>query len=223
MKKYNFTELDNWDNYLNSYKETEFDDYLKETGKKLEYKDVNERFEHYEDSDKCLADALEYVGRSIVPRPWQKFLGDELMKLVSKSNKCLDYGCGAGNIGVYLAENGYSCDFLDIHGEITDFVEWRLKQRKLNGQVLYHDKLDEYKDSYDLVFMVNVLEHLKDPIKTIHWIHEHLNKRGYFYYQWSTEEHGLDLLTHERYNEEIEPLIQSLFKQVDNDKRLWVK
>lgn len=224
MRRYKFTDQDNFETYFKNYQKNEFEEYLKETGKKLEYNNVDERFKHCNDSEKCLSEAIEYCGRSIIPRPWQKFLGDQFIEMMKKTDKCLDYGCGAGNIGIYLLENGLCCDFIDIKGEITQFVEWRLKKRNLKANVYWHTDCEKLKPEYDLVFMVNVLEHLKDPIMVIKNIHRILKSGGYFYYQWSTQEIGLDLLTHSRYNKTIFPLIKSLFKiQDEKDERLWIK
>lgn len=226
MKRYQFKQED-LDGAVENILYREFEKYLEETGKELKYKDVNERFKYYDDPEECLSDAIEYCARSLYPRAWHKYLGDEFIKLIEQDSISLDYGCGAGNVGIYLNQKGYKCNFIDIEGEITDFVRWRIKQRpsKRNfiPKVLGHTRYTALRsNTYDLVFMINVLEHLKDPIAIIENIHRILKKDGYFYYQWSTEEHGLDLLTHDDYKKKVYPVINKLFKKVNkNDERLW--
>jgi len=73
----------------------------------------------------------------------------------------LDYGCGSAPIGFEFALLGHKIDFVDIDGcGSYEFTKWRAKKReidcgwKLNGP-------------YDYVLMMDVIEHLENPIDVL--------------------------------------------------------
>lgn len=203
--------------------EQEWEEYLKETGKKMTFQDITERFNSGVPVPDVYAQSIEYCKRSLIPRDWQYYLAREINMLLQKEERLdvLDFGCGAGNVGLMLASMGYRVKFLDVKGEITDFVEWRLKRRFLPSKVYTHNQ--EPQGVFDMVLMINVLEHLQKPVDTVRMLTNKLKPGGYFLLHFRTDEHDLDLLTWDTYREEIEPYIKEHFNSMGNKNNLWQK
>lgn len=86
---------------------------------------------------------------------------DELRRLVAPGATVLDYGCGTGNDGLQLLEQGYRVAFADFDNPSTRFLRWRLEQRGLPAAV--HDIDREVPGGFDLAYAFDVIEHVDDP------------------------------------------------------------
>lgn len=102
---------------------------------------------------------------------------------------CLDFGCGIGDFGMNIAERYPESKvvFYDINKKNMEYLMWRLARRqsdKLIGdeQVWVIDKkehLSKLKDvKFQLIFCLDVLEHMKEPVEAINWLREHLDRNG---------------------------------------------
>lgn len=164
---------------------------------------------------------IEYMPRSLIRRPLQTFLARQLMYQLTeeKKNRVLDYGCGAGNMGLLFAQAGFDTTLLEVEGEHTHFLRWRVKKHYLQAKVLGDE--DEL-GKYDLVMLFNVLEHLMEPKKVLERITNSLDKDGYFCLMFNTGKGGLDIVSWEIWEKELKPYLLENFDIVpDTDECLY--
>ena len=77
-----------------------------------------------------------------------------------KINKILDFGCGPIPVLAKLLEDkGFNVDVYDKY---------------------FFPHNDYLKKKYDLITLIEVIEHLKNPIKELTQLKKHLNKNGFF-------------------------------------------
>jgi ubiquinone/menaquinone biosynthesis C-methylase UbiE len=88
----------------------------------------------------------------------------KLLQKHLKGNTILDIGCGSGAWTNYLAEQGFNSTGVD-------FVEQFIKQAKeiYKGSFIVSnaEKLPFDKNQFDTVFLVSILEHLKDDLTAL--------------------------------------------------------
>lgn len=127
-----------------------------------------------------------------------------------KNNRVLDYGCGTGELGIMMATLGYKVDFLEVSDSANiKFLKRRLRDRYLDCGVLDEtNKLGEY----DVVFMMDVLEHLTNPAEVIQNITDSLAPGGILFLRWASDESGNDILTESQYEKNIEPILINNYK-----------
>jgi len=77
-------------------------------------------------------------------------------------DSCLDYGCGIGSDGLKMLDLGKKVAFYDFDNPSTEFLRWRLKKRNKKAKILFVGKVKEF-PSVDLVWAIDVLEHMVDP------------------------------------------------------------
>jgi len=81
----------------------------------------------------------------------------------------LEIGTGKGHFTMELAKKGYSFTSIDISVEEQKFARLNVKYLKLDKQVKF--RIDDAEDlsfkneSFDVVFAINVIHHLKKPFK----------------------------------------------------------
>ena len=76
----------------------------------------------------------------------------------------LDYGCGIGENGLMMAKAGYEVTLVDFDTNSFKFAKFRAKNYSDNVKFLTFDEfranLKDYKEKFDLVLCLDVLEHL---------------------------------------------------------------
>ncbi|MBI4313680.1 MAG: methyltransferase domain-containing protein [Candidatus Omnitrophica bacterium] len=78
----------------------------------------------------------------------------------------LDFGGGGGGITLALAASGISCEYADVPGKLTEFVRWRLAQRRFSIPI--HDATRPLPSKrYRAVLGIDVLEHVPDLAATL--------------------------------------------------------
>lgn len=215
MPKYSLIDIDNLKAKANVLKwnfdgwEAEWDDYIKEYPEKMDdfRESIEDRLVANIKIKEIFSKSIEYCKRSMIPRGWQQYLCEVIDTNIPKSS-VLDYGCGAGNVGLYFAQRGHDVTFLDIKGELTEFVNWRLKRRNLKAKILYHDSKLE---NYGLVFMVNVIEHLEDAVNVCNKVFDSVKPGGYFCYTFNSKNEGLDIVSVEFFYRNIRPRLEKYF------------
>jgi hypothetical protein len=77
-----------------------------------------------------------------------------------------DFGCGVGTDGLLFAEQGKQVAFVDINEPALDFLRWRLQERGLPGCVGTPAEAERWLP-VDLLWAMDVIEHLLDPMETL--------------------------------------------------------
>ncbi len=108
-------------------------------------------------------------------------LFDKLI-LNGKKGKCLEAGCGRGNMSLYFAANGYECSLLDISANVIDIAKENFSNLNLKGTFYQGDaqSLPFEENTFDVVFSIGLLEHFSDPEKVISEQLRILKKGGVF-------------------------------------------
>lgn len=105
--------------------------------------------------------------------------------------KVLDAGCGKGDFTFYLAEK-----YPDVQISGCDLSEFNIKicqeiQKKVgfkNVHFFKQDLLDvKAKDKYDLIFCIEVLEHIRENKQVLKSFHKALKESGYLYIHMPTQ------------------------------------
>jgi 2-polyprenyl-3-methyl-5-hydroxy-6-metoxy-1,4-benzoquinol methylase len=118
----------------------------------------------------------------------------ELFARIPKdAHRFLDFGCGIGDFGLTVLENfpGANVVFHDINRPNLGYLNWRLEQRKDiiagNGSAyrISHSEerlekiLQETKLApFHVVFCLDVLEHMSEPVKKLAYIRTLLERNG---------------------------------------------
>jgi len=78
--------------------------------------------------------------------------------------RVIDAGCGTGELALYLQENGFNVVGIDPSVEAVSAA-------RQNGCVAYTSTIESFAnintESYDAVVLLNVLEHVRDPVATV--------------------------------------------------------
>ena len=95
---------------------------------------------------------------------WQDIL-DNLSSIIGDVNgkSVLDVGCGWGQALLYFKNKGLTCYGFDPAVDAIMFAQ----KRGLNVQVAGMDTIDVFKRKFDVVTLINVLEHLAEPDKVL--------------------------------------------------------
>jgi len=95
--------------------------------------------------------------------------------------KILDVGCGGGELLMLLENEGFDCYGLDISNEAL-----RVCSQKSNAQLLRGDacKLPFKDSSFDVIFCMEVIEHLFNPHEAVREIKRVLKSEGSVYFSF---------------------------------------
>jgi len=97
------------------------------------------------------------------------FLEAEIKKYNKKTVKVLDFGAGIGTYADMLKDLGYTVDCVELDPHM-------IKQLKKNHKV-YKD-IKDVKEKYDVIYSLNVLEHIEDDAKALADLKACLKKDG---------------------------------------------
>lgn len=125
--------------------------------------------------------------------------------------KVLDFGAGAGDLCIELAQRGLDVTYCDISEKLYDFAKWRFKRRNLNIRMIRN--LSEGGVDYDCVISFDVFEHIKELPKLIDGIKNKLRKEGGIIFSGAFSGGTLHLEENEIYNEfgEIDNLMSKYY------------
>lgn len=97
------------------------------------------------------------------------FLEAEIKKYNRKTVKILDFGAGIGTYSDMLKELGYKIDCVEPDPDMTKLL-------KKNHKV-YSD-IKQVKEKYDIIYSLNVLEHIEDDTKALADLKSRLSDKG---------------------------------------------
>ena len=89
----------------------------------------------------------------------------------------LDYGAGIGSIPMLLAEDN-KVYYYDLPSKTQDFARYLLESNKKKVKFLTKEELTNQK--YHVVFFIDVLEHVKNPMKYVKEIYDMIKPGGLF-------------------------------------------
>lgn len=113
--------------------------------------------------------------------PYEKFnnnpFGSHIkgVQLVGKSKKVLEVGCATGYISKRLVENDCEVYGIELDPEAAKIAKKYCKKVFVGDAETL--KLDE---KFDVILILDVLEHLKNPGRLLLKLKEYLNQDGYF-------------------------------------------
>ena len=135
----------------------------------------------------------------------------------SKNKKILEIGSGRGQTTFWLDQMGF-----EVLGIEPDRKNVSIVNQKLNNSKLIASTIEDFKnsDTYDVIWVSHVLEHLLDPIEFLQQIKVNLNEEGILFIEVPNCE-NLSMLK----NSIIEPHIwhfsrnslQNICREVDFD------
>jgi ubiquinone/menaquinone biosynthesis C-methylase UbiE len=122
---------------------------------------------------------------------WRKNRGYSCVEKVNKripfkNKKILDIGCGYGALSSILLEKG-AC----VWGTEIDKAKLQFTQKKLSNNnnfksfLVQNEILHFDNDFFDIVFLFDVIEHVKNPLKTMHEVSRVLKPGGYLYVEFT--------------------------------------
>jgi SAM-dependent methyltransferase len=103
---------------------------------------------------------------------------NHIEKLIGKKGRILDVGCGEGQIIRLAKENGWEVVGQEFSNDAVKFVRETYGLEVLEGDLRDINLPDEY---FDAVVMLNVIEHLTDPLGYLIEIKRILKKGGLLY------------------------------------------
>ena len=99
----------------------------------------------------------------------------KMIQKYKKSGKVLDIGCAHGFLLSYLKQAGYDCYGADV----SDYaVQYAKNNFSIPIQRASIDSMVYPEESFDVIIMLDIIEHLKDPLATLKNIKKFLKKDG---------------------------------------------
>jgi 2-polyprenyl-3-methyl-5-hydroxy-6-metoxy-1,4-benzoquinol methylase len=122
--------------------------------------------------------------------PWNLETPPDLLKKIvdthlDKTNKIIEFGCGAGNYVVYLADKGFDLTGVDISSKAVDIAKNSAKENGVSCKFFVCDVLSdmtELPDNYDFVYDWELLHHIfpEDREKYISNVYRLLKPEGLY-------------------------------------------
>jgi len=88
----------------------------------------------------------------------------------------LDFGSGAGDLGIALRQAGFHVTCFDINPSLVEFAKWRFQRRGLNIDFIDQSLKDG--QLFDCIMAFDVFEHLKNLPEKIKRLRRNLHKGG---------------------------------------------
>lgn len=137
----------------------------------------------YASTDSYLFDLVQYNYENPMYRQSVDEIAGFCRKVSSEYQKLdiLDFGGGIGSQLINLSGiNGVRLNYADVPGRTYKYAEWRFRRRCLDVNMIDASG-DDFLGSnrFDIVIMLDVVEHLVEPEKTVKYLIEHINPNGY--------------------------------------------
>lgn len=96
------------------------------------------------------------------------------IKQLGNFKTLLDFGCGGGRFLVNALDKGYEVTGVDFGNELIRNLENAYPQARFQEIESFYVQ----NDTYDVIFVSNVFEHLTNPLETLHNLSHRLNPNG---------------------------------------------
>jgi 2-polyprenyl-3-methyl-5-hydroxy-6-metoxy-1,4-benzoquinol methylase len=119
-----------------------------------------------------------------------------LFKRIVLSGVLCEYGCGIAPITNHLIENHsprareMTFHLVDVPGEHLCFAKWRLKKKAPHTNIVFHEiseaqPVPDFGNvKFDFVTIMDVLEHVPNPLCIVETITEHMTTGGILVENW---------------------------------------
>jgi len=118
-----------------------------------------------------------------------------------KAKRVLDFGSGIGGLSIALNSVGIRCDCADVPGETSKYAGYRLKVRGISVSQFTEESYSSLKETFDVVFSMDCLEHLAPLSKYVSHFYNILRPGGTFVCIASFYGVGLHIASNHKYNE----------------------
>jgi len=111
------------------------------------------------------------------------YFNQKYRKNERKQIKVLDYGCGVADYALSFGVYGYHVTLSDIEGGVVEFAKWRFDKRNLKYDFIPVNENNMYPafGQQDIIVAGEVLEHIRDPLRTVRAFHNALPSNGYLW------------------------------------------
>jgi 2-polyprenyl-3-methyl-5-hydroxy-6-metoxy-1,4-benzoquinol methylase len=99
----------------------------------------------------------------------------------------LDFGSGVGSGGLLYVQNGFDVTLADISSVLLDFCAWRFKQRGLSARFIDLKAEALPKQAFDFITVMDVFEHLTEPVGTVDVLADALRPGGYIFGRFASD------------------------------------
>jgi 2-polyprenyl-3-methyl-5-hydroxy-6-metoxy-1,4-benzoquinol methylase len=141
--------------------------------------DRNEIVAYYESAEYIAHDAGKGTLFETVYKTVRGYMLDKKLKLVratSKGNSLLDIGCGTGEFLSHCQKSGYAVTGIEPNDKARNFAK-----EKYALNIFDEEQLEKFnKESFDVITMWHVMEHVHDLKERIKMVHHLLKPGGTF-------------------------------------------
>src|SRR3989344_761937 len=130
-------------------------------------------------------------------------------KYLKPNAKILEYGCGIAPFVRGMINDGrvdYRYTIADIGQFTYHYAKWRLKQFGVTCIDIDPNQLPALPEKYDVIFLIQTMEHLPNPLEVTKHLTDHLEPGGYLIFDFMIS-HGDGLDTHQAIDER-EPVLK---------------
>jgi 2-polyprenyl-3-methyl-5-hydroxy-6-metoxy-1,4-benzoquinol methylase len=130
----------------------------------------SEKYISHSDTQKGIVNKLYHQVRNIM-------LGRKyrLIKKLSSGKTLLDIGCGTGYFPNFMKLKGYNAFGMELEQDARNFASQNFGLELFSPEYILEQ---DVKDTYDIITLWHVMEHLHDPVKYLTWIHQSLKPDG---------------------------------------------
>ncbi|MCK9602795.1 MAG: class I SAM-dependent methyltransferase [Candidatus Omnitrophica bacterium] len=144
------------------------------------------------------------------------------LKMKRRGN-ILEYGCGIAPIITSMIKckmNKYQFTIADIRNYTYHYAKYRLKQHGVKTIDIMPSQAPYLEDKYDVIFLINVLEHLPAPAETVEALTGSLNKGGFLIFDYILSKgEGLDTLESVKQRKQVLSFINDNYRMIKGEPK----
>ncbi len=130
----------------------------------------------YDETDLEIFELAEWHARRFLDGPLNYVLAMQAAQGAG-GRRYLDYGSGIGSGAILLARHGFEVTLADVSSPMLAFARWRLERRGLPFRAVHLRTQRLGGEVFDLVTLLDVLEHVADPVGLLADLRPHLDPR----------------------------------------------